>query len=79
MVRCCSVAGEGSHERCKLDRPVQPGDGLNAHCVVPGLSAHLPPGAGTHIDAENAAPPGSDVPEAKAVKKASLINVALQC
>ena len=55
------------------------GDGLNADCVVPGLLAHLPPGAGTHIDAENAASPGSDVPEAKAVKKASLITVALRC
>ena len=48
---------EWSHERCKLDRPVQLGDGLNDDCFVPGLSAHLPPGARTHIDAENAAPP----------------------
>ena len=49
--------GEWSHERCKLDSPVQRGDGLNADCVVPGLSAYIPPGARTHIDAENAAPP----------------------
>ena len=68
-----------SHERCKLDCPVQRGDGLNLDCVVPGLSAHLPPGARTHIDEENAAPPGSDVSEAKAVKKASLMTVALRC
>ena len=67
-----------SHERCKLDFLVQRGDGLNVDCVVPGLSAHLPPGARTHIDAENAAPARSDVPEAKAVKMAFLITVALQ-
>ena len=44
-------------ERCKFDSPVQLRDGLNADCFVPGLSAHLPPGARAHIDAKNAAPP----------------------
>ena len=48
---------ECSHGSYTHDRPFQHGGGVDVVGFVSDISAHLPLGARTHIDAENEAPP----------------------